>query len=112
LDEWLDLSESTPLTSRYDFAQRLQERITVDVMFAASVFDGVEASDRAADASHLEVDKNADGRREILHNVINQVVKADQHGRIPTWIESLMHRFTRSLFQHNHRGDILAGIQG
>lgn len=49
--------------SRYDFAQRLQEGVTVDVMFAASVVDGVEASDRTADASHLGVEKNADGRR-------------------------------------------------
>src|SRR6516165_2541966 len=50
-------------------------------MLGAGIINRVEAGDRAADATHFEVKKNADGRRVAPHHLVHQIVELDRHRR-------------------------------
>jgi hypothetical protein len=51
-------------------------------MLAAGVIDGVEAGDRAADASHPECEKHADRLRRPAHHGVDRIVKSNEIGRL------------------------------
>jgi hypothetical protein len=59
--------------------QRLQEGAAIDAMFSAGIVNGVETGDRAADASHPEVEKDADGSGLSFHHIGHQIIESNRH---------------------------------
>ena len=62
--------------------QRVQKRIGVDAVLAAGIVHGVKARDRAADASHPELEEHADRLRRAAHHIINQIIESNGHPRL------------------------------
>jgi hypothetical protein len=68
--------------SRLSGSERFQKYRAIHAILGACLIDGMEARDWAANASHLEVKKDADRRGEGVHHVIDQSVKINGHERL------------------------------
>jgi len=62
-----------------DAAESPQKGDVIDAMLGAGIVNRVEASDRATDATHFEVDKNAHRSRVAPHHLVHQIVELDRH---------------------------------
>jgi hypothetical protein len=72
--------------------QRRDEHLSVDVVFATGVGDGVKAGQRTTDAAHPQCEKHADGPRLTAHHLIDQIIIGKGHGRLHTTNGNASHR--------------------
>ena len=69
-------------------AQRLEKCVAVDAMLAAGIVHGMETGDRTADAAHLELKEHPDRLRRTAHDIIDQVVKSNDHAHLPSEVNA------------------------
>jgi hypothetical protein len=62
--------------------ERPEKRLAVDAVLAAGIVDGVEARNRAPDATHPELQKHADRLRRAAHHIVDQIIKSNGHARL------------------------------
>ena len=91
-------------------AQRRQKFIAVDAVLAAGVIHGVKLADRATDASHPEIEEDADGGRPSRHDLADRVERSG-HVRLYSCVKDARIATAASLSRHK-LDEVSAGWSG